>query len=87
MRTVHESKDAEAMRTPLRVLHPRAEDRRLRCAQQSYCLNVAAHLDWPAMSCMSCTGYEQMTLSDYRRDMEGLALLWQALLELGWWTP
>ena len=73
------------MRAPLRIIAPDPEARDLHCQEQSFCLGVAASMDWPGLSCKECTGNKAMTVNDYQRDIEGFAMLWHALIQLGWW--
>ena len=72
------------MRAPIRIHAPDENARRLHCAEQSFCLGIAASLDWAGMSCAECPGYKEMTMTEYRKDMEGFEGLWRAIVELGW---
>ena len=74
-----------AVRYPVRLPMADPDLRQLKCAEQSFCLGVAASLDWPGMACTECHGYAPQTTAEYRRDLEGIAMLWLAIRELGWW--
>ena len=73
------------VRSPIRLAQPDPDARQLRCAEQSWCLALAASLDWPGFGCGECSAYKAQSPAEYRKDMEGMASLYQALNELGEW--
>jgi hypothetical protein len=53
--------------------------RKVFCRRQTQCLNFAASQNWTAYHCADCEVAENMSVGELHSDMEGLAMLLQAL--------
>ena len=63
-------------RAPLRIdPDAAAAQRRLGCARERACLDVAVRAGWPGMTCVSCASFETPDGEAIRGDVDALTVL------------